>query len=177
METQPNYREPLDRVTAYLHAILATDIRIEALSNVACLSSYHWRRIYKAMTGETLHLHRAADHWANPDRGISMIAQLAQYGSQDALSRAFRDPYGKLRRPYRQGGSHAAFKAANASADANGVDLSPARLSRANTRQTYRPDLRGKTTEVRLFEKARVPDHPIGAMKKLSRTILPSATS
>ena len=48
--TQQSYRERLDRVTAFLHANLETDIGIEALSEVACLSSYHWHRIYTAMT-------------------------------------------------------------------------------------------------------------------------------
>lgn len=128
--TQQSYRERLDRVTAYLHANLETDIGIEALSDVACLSSYHWHRIYTAMTGETvavtlrrLRLQRAADRLANSDMEISMIAELAQYGSQDAFSRAFRDAYGKAPAAYRQGGSHAAFKAANASADAKGFKV------------------------------------------------------
>jgi AraC family transcriptional regulator len=62
----------LDRVTTFLHANLETNIGIDALSEVACLSSFHWHRIYTAM-----------------------IAELAQYGSQDAFSRAFRDAYGK----------------------------------------------------------------------------------
>lgn len=128
--TQQSYRERLDRVTAFLHANLETDIGIEALSDVACLSSYHWHRIYTAMTGETvantlrrLRLQRAADRLANSDMEISMIASLAQYGSQDAFSRAFRDMYGNAPAAYRQGGSHAAFKAANARADAAGFKV------------------------------------------------------
>lgn len=128
--TEQSYRERLDRVTAYLHANLETDIGIDALSEVACLSSYHWHRIYTAMTGETvattlrrLRLQRAADRLANSDMEISMIASLAQYGSQDAFSRAFRDTYGKTPAAYRQGGSHAAFKAAHAAADAQGFKV------------------------------------------------------
>lgn len=128
--TQQSYRERLDRVTAFLHANLETDIGIETLSEVACLSSYHWHRIYTAMSGETvattlrrLRLQRAADRLANSDMEILRIASLAQYSSQDAFSRAFRDTYGKAPAAYRKGGSHAAFKAANASADAKGFDV------------------------------------------------------
>lgn len=128
--TEQSYRTRLDRVTAFLHANLETDIGIDELSEVACLSSYHWHRIYTAMSGETvavtlrrLRLQRAADRLANSDMEISMIADLAQYGSQDAFSRAFRDAYGKAPAAYRQGGSHAAFKAANASADAAGFKV------------------------------------------------------
>ena len=128
--TEQSYRERLDRVTAFLHANLETDIGIDELSEVACLSSYHWHRIYTAMSGETvattlrrLRLQRAADRLANSDMEISMIADLAQYGSQDAFSRAFRDIYGKTPAAYRQSGSHAAFKAANANADAKGFKV------------------------------------------------------
>lgn len=128
--TEQSYRERLDRVIAFLHANLETHIGIEDLSDVACLSSYHWHRIYTAMTGETvtttlrrLRLQRAADRLANTDMEISMIAELAQYGSQDAFSRAFRQSYGKAPAAYRLGGSHAAFKAANARADAKGFQV------------------------------------------------------
>lgn len=129
--TQSSYRTRLDRVTAYLHANLETDIGIDALSDVACLSSYHWHRIYTAMSGETvattlrrLRLQRAADRLANSDAKIAQIATLAQYGSQDAFSRAFREAYGKAPAAYRKSGSHAAFKAAHESADAAGFAVS-----------------------------------------------------
>lgn len=123
--TQQSYRERLDRVTAFLHANLETDIGIDELSDVACLSSYHWHRIYTAMSGETvattlrrLRLQRAADRLANSDMAIASIARLAQYGSQDAFARAFREAYGKAPNAYRETGSHAAFKVADANADA-----------------------------------------------------------
>lgn len=129
--TQQSYRERLDRVTAYLHANLETDIGIDDLSNVACLSSYHWHRIYTAMSGETvaitlrrLRLQRAADRLANSDMLISKIARLAQYSSQDAFSRAFRKAYGKAPGAYRQSGSHAAFKAAISSGNAHSFGVS-----------------------------------------------------
>jgi AraC family transcriptional regulator len=134
--TEQSYRLRLDRVTAFLHANLETDIGIDALSEVACLSSYHWHRIYTAMSGETvattlrrLRLQRAADRLANSDMAISKIAGLAQYGSQDAFSRAFRDTYSKTPAAYRAGGSHAAFKAAHARADAEGFDVTIVHLN------------------------------------------------
>ncbi|MCO6409161.1 AraC family transcriptional regulator [Hoeflea alexandrii] len=129
--TQQSYRDRLDRVTAYLHANVESDIDIVSLSNVACLSSYHWHRIYTAMVGETvaatlrrLRLQRAADRLANSDMKISDISKLAQYRSQDAFSRAFRDAYGKTPGAYRLSGSHAAFKAAIANANAKGFHVS-----------------------------------------------------
>lgn len=129
--TQQSYRERLDRVTAFLHANLESNIGIDELADVACLSNYHWHRIYTAMSGETvattlrrLRLQRAADRLANSDMDISQIAELAQYGSQDAFARAFREAYGKAPGAYRQTGSHTAFKAANESVDAAGFPVS-----------------------------------------------------
>jgi transcriptional regulator GlxA family with amidase domain len=79
--TEQSYRSRLERVTAYLHANLESDIGIDELSEVACLSSYHWHRIYTAMSGETvantlrrLRLQRAADRLANSDMEIAKIA-------------------------------------------------------------------------------------------------------
>ena len=134
--TEQSYRSRHERVTAYLHANLENDIGIEELSEVACLSSYHWHRIYTAMSGETvantlrrLRLQRAADRLANSDMEIAKIAALAQYGSQDAFSRAFKEAYNDSPAAYRQRGSHAAFKAANAKADAQGFKVSVEHLN------------------------------------------------
>lgn len=73
--TQQSYRERLDRVTAFLHANLETDIGIDALSDVASLSSYHGHRIYTAMRSDEtvattlrrLRLQRSAGRLANTD--------------------------------------------------------------------------------------------------------------
>ena len=137
--TNQNHLERLDRVTAFLHANLETDIRIEDLSEVACLSSYHWHRIFTAITGETvavtlrrLRLQRAADRLANSQMDIAKIAELAQYGSQDAFSRAFREAYNKAPAAYRQSGSHAAFKSANAATDAAGFKMEIVQLDAVN---------------------------------------------
>ena len=136
--TQQSYRIRLARVTEFLHANLESDIGIDDLSNVACLSSYHWHRIYTAMRGETvattlrrLRLQRSADRLANSDMDIAQIASLAQYGSQDAFSRAFKNAYGTTPAAYRRAGSHAAFKSASASADAQGFSVTVEHLDAA----------------------------------------------
>jgi predicted transcriptional regulator YdeE len=53
------YETRLRRVSAYIHE--------EKLADIACMSSYHWHRIYRAIYGETaaatvkrLRLHRTA---------------------------------------------------------------------------------------------------------------------
>jgi AraC family transcriptional regulator len=124
------YEERLDRVIDYIHVHLEEDIRFETLADVACLSPYHWHRIYVSMRGETitatirrLRLLRAADRLANSDMPLASIAARAGYGSTDALGHAFKDAYGMTPTAYRATGSHAAFKAANRERDSNGFPI------------------------------------------------------
>ena len=60
------YGERMERVSAYVFDHLDDDLDLNKLAEVACLSPYHWHRIYHAMRGETiaatvrrLRLHRA----------------------------------------------------------------------------------------------------------------------
>ncbi|MET3612630.1 AraC family transcriptional regulator [Rhizobium aquaticum] len=127
---QSSYEARLDRVIDYIHEHLEEDIRFETLAEVACLSAYHWHRIYVSMRGETitatirrLRLLRAADRLANSDMPLAAIALRARYGSADALAHAFKDAYGMTPATYRASGSHAAFKAANRARDSNGFPI------------------------------------------------------
>ena len=114
-----SYEERLNRVVDHIHDHLEEEIDLNRLAEVACLSPYHWHRIYTAMRGETigatvrrLRLLRAADRLANSAMPIADIAERAGYGSSDAFGRAFREAYGKAPADYRANGSHATFKAA-----------------------------------------------------------------
>jgi AraC family transcriptional regulator len=129
-QTQASYEARLDRVTDYIHEHLEEDIDPDRLAEVACLSSYHWHRIYAAMRGETisatvrrLRLLRAADRLANADMPIRTIAQRAGYSTADSFARAFKDAYDKAPADYRANGSHAAFKAAARAQDAEGFPV------------------------------------------------------
>ena len=129
-ETQASYQARLDRVVDHIYAHLDEDIRPERLAEVACLSPYHWHRIYVAMRGETisatirrLRLLRAADRLANSDLPMGMIAERADYSGADAFARAFRDAYGQTPADYRATGSHAAFKAATEAEDHQGFPI------------------------------------------------------
>jgi AraC family transcriptional regulator len=129
-QTQASYEARLDRVTDYIYEHLEEDIRPDLLAEVACLSSYHWHRIYTAMRGETvsatirrLRLLRAADRLANSDLPVGTIAQRAGYSAADSFARAFKDAYGNAPADYRASGSHAAFKAAAQAQNAEGFPV------------------------------------------------------
>jgi AraC family transcriptional regulator len=130
LQTQASYQARLDRVVDHIYVHLDDDIRPEGLAEVACLSPYHWHRIYVAMRGETigatirrLRLQRAADRLANSNLSLRTIAERVGYGSADAFARAFREAYGKTPADYRATGSHAAFKAATEAEDHAGFPV------------------------------------------------------
>ncbi|MDV6332679.1 AraC family transcriptional regulator [Asticcacaulis sp. 201] len=127
---QSRYEARLDRVIDYIHAHIEEDLRFETLAEIACLSAYHWHRIYVAMRGETiaatirrLRLLRAADRLANSEMPLASVAQRARYGSTDAFAHAFKEAYGMTPMAYRANGSHAAFKVANREGDSNGFPI------------------------------------------------------
>jgi AraC family transcriptional regulator len=130
LQTQASYQARLDRVVDHIYAHLDDNIRPEGLAEVACLSPYHWHRIYVAMRGETisatirrLRLQRAADRLANSDLSIGTIAERACYSGADSFARAFREAYGQTPADYRATGSHAAFKAATEAEDHAGFPV------------------------------------------------------
>ena len=81
------------------------------LAEVACLSPWHWHRIYHAVYGETIHasvkrlrLHRAAGELINDDGPIEAIARRAGYSGVAAFTRSFKSAYGIAPAGYRSRG-------------------------------------------------------------------------
>lgn len=90
---------------------------MERLAGIACLSSYHWHRIYRAIYGETLaatvkrlRLHRAAGEIVRTELAVSEIAKRSGYPNLQSFNRIFKSVYGMPPARYRKEGSHAAFQ-------------------------------------------------------------------
>ncbi|MCA0341315.1 AraC family transcriptional regulator [Allorhizobium pseudoryzae] len=147
--TEASYSARMIRVIDHVYAHLEDDISFDRLAEVACLSPYHWSRIYSAMRGETivatirrLRLQRAADRLANSQVDIATVADRAGYGSTNTFGRAFRNAFGTTPAAYRENGQHAAFRNANAAGDATGfpvsiVDLPERRCASIDHRGSY----------------------------------------
>jgi AraC family transcriptional regulator len=125
-----DYQERLARVITFIHDHLDEAIDLSRLADVACLSPYHWHRIYHAMNGETiaatvrrLRLHRAAGFLANTATPIDAIAEKAGYGSVAAFTRAFTTDYGMPPAQYRKDGAHAKFHAGMTAAGGTAFDV------------------------------------------------------
>jgi len=96
-----DYADRLERVFRWLADHLDDTVDLARLADVACLSPYHFHRVYRAMQGETaadtvrrLRLHRAAVELITGELPVSRIARRAGYGSQEAFTRAFKVAYG-----------------------------------------------------------------------------------
>jgi AraC family transcriptional regulator len=99
--THADYADRLERVFRWLADHLDDTLDLVRLADVACLSPYHFHRVYRAMQGETaadtvrrLRLHRAAVELITGELPVARIARRAGYGSQEAFTRAFKTAYG-----------------------------------------------------------------------------------
>ncbi|MDM5151406.1 AraC family transcriptional regulator [Aeromonas salmonicida] len=77
------------------------DLSIEALADQACLSLYHFHRVFTAVAGETpgemcrrLRMQRAAWQLCYTDASVTAIALGAGLASSQAFAKAFRRHYG-----------------------------------------------------------------------------------
>ncbi len=112
-----SYAKRLTRVSAHIHDHLDEELTIDVLAGIACLSPYHWHRIYHGYFGETvavtikrLRLQRAAADLAHTDTPIPQIAARARYDSQASFTRAFSAAFGLPPAKYREAGGHTVFK-------------------------------------------------------------------
>ncbi len=110
------YGARMDRVIAHVFDHLDDELDLARLAEVACLSPYHWHRIYHAMKGETiaatvrrLRLHRASGWLANTGLPIEDIAARSGLGSVESFTRIFKAAYGMPPAKYRREGSHRRF--------------------------------------------------------------------
>ncbi len=114
-DNRQSYEARLLRVLAYLYDHLDGDLSLDTLAEVACMSRFHWHRVFRAMTGETvadavrrIRLLRAANALVLEDTPLGEIA--ARYGYPDltSFSRAFRGAHGTSPGAFRTRGAQLA---------------------------------------------------------------------
>jgi AraC family transcriptional regulator len=108
-ETRATYEERILRVQSYLNERLDEEMRLDDLAGVACLSPFHFHRIFRGMTGETvasyvrrLRMQRAASQLKMSGRPVTDIAFGAGYDSLEGFSRAFHEHYGSAPSAWRE---------------------------------------------------------------------------
>ncbi|ENY70647.1 DNA gyrase inhibitor [Aeromonas diversa CDC 2478-85] len=127
------------------------DLSIEALAGRACLSLYHFHRVFTAVTGETpgdmcrrLRMQRAAWQLRYTDASVTAIALGAGLASSQAFAKAFRRYYGctpgEFRRDKRKNG-HLESKEGHAPPSADSYDEDHS-STRSNIMKTVEMDAR-----------------------------------
>jgi AraC family transcriptional regulator len=99
--TWHDYQQRILRVLTHIQAHLDEPLDLEELARVACFSSFHFHRIFAAMTGETiadhvrrLRLERAAMELRSGAKQVIQVALDAGYEAHAAFTRAFKAAYG-----------------------------------------------------------------------------------
>ena len=95
-----DYEKRILRVLDYMHDNPAGDLSLDALSDVAAMSRFHFHRVFHAMTGETtaqavrrMRLHRAAVALVQGNLPLAGLAQQVGYPNLASFCRAFSESY------------------------------------------------------------------------------------
>ena len=106
--TVSRYHEKLIEVAIFIQNNLSGDLRVDRLAELACLSRFHFHRIFIQYYGENIHeyikrlrLERAAFMLQHTDNPVIEISIQNGYKTQSAFSKAFRLHYGVSPRGYR----------------------------------------------------------------------------
>ncbi len=111
-----DYIGQVQRGIDYIEGHLNEDIELAAVSRVAGVSHWHYQRMFKALTGETLKTYIRARRFAaarvalvTTDAGVLDIALNAGFDSQASFTRAFKKAFGVPPARYRTGGDKHLF--------------------------------------------------------------------
>ncbi|MCF6459111.1 AraC family transcriptional regulator [Pseudoalteromonas sp. MMG024] len=106
--TKNQYEHRLLNVIDYIYEHVDGELDVNALADVACMSNYHFHRIYREFAGETINvtvrrmrLLKAAALLLRSNLTQQQIAKEVGYGSVEAFNRAFSKHYGETPHQYR----------------------------------------------------------------------------
>jgi AraC family transcriptional regulator len=111
-DSRLEYEKRVNRVVDHVQAHLAEELSLPALARIAAFSPFHFHRVFKATTGETLfgfiqrlRLERAANAlWLHPDESVLAVALDHGFSSAATFARAFRAYFGMSATEWRAGG-------------------------------------------------------------------------
>lgn len=110
-ETESFYAQVVQRVIVHVASHLDEALALEAMAEQACLSPFHFHRVFRGMVGETpmelgrrLRLERAAWRLLHTIQPVTVIAFDAGYETHEAFTRAFRASYAESPSAFRRRG-------------------------------------------------------------------------
>lgn len=100
-EIQEDYRIRLSRVFQFIDDHLDTKLSLIAVSKEACFSPYHFHRIFKLLTGETLNgfitrrrIEKSVLDILHKELSVSEISHIYGFSDISSYSKAFKKYYG-----------------------------------------------------------------------------------
>jgi AraC family transcriptional regulator len=110
-QASSEYSRRIDRVIDYLRENLHRPVKLGELAHVACFSEFHFHRIFRAVSGETLNnftnrlrLEKAARLLRYSEQSLTDIALDCGFSSSATFSRAFRSGYDTSPSQFRKSG-------------------------------------------------------------------------
>lgn len=98
---QVDYRIRINRVFQYIDENLDSDLSLNAISEIACFSPFHFHRIFKTITGETLNefitrrrVEKSASDLIHKSDGVTEISLKYGFNTNSSFTRAFKKFYG-----------------------------------------------------------------------------------
>jgi AraC family transcriptional regulator len=112
------YERRILRVLSHIHDNLDGDLSLETLAKVACMSPFHWHRVFFGITGETLancirriRMDRATFLLLQTKQSVAEIAVQCGYGNVQSFARSFQADYGLTPSKFRK--SEIAYRASD----------------------------------------------------------------
>lgn len=103
------YAEKFQRVIDHIRNNIGSDLALDDLADIACMSRFHFHRAYHAFYGETIHatisrlrMHTAAFRLLTSRESIAEIAQTVSFTSAAAFNRRFKREFGETPDQFRK---------------------------------------------------------------------------
>lgn len=100
-ETQTIHKIKINRVFDYIEQHLDANLSLESLAAIACLSPFHFHRIFKYVTDETLHeyvtrkrIEKSATTLLHSSKKITEISDHCGFSDVSSFSKSFKKFYG-----------------------------------------------------------------------------------
>jgi AraC family transcriptional regulator len=125
-----NYHDRMERVTDFILKNLDKDLDLMVLADIACLSPYHWHRVYAGMKGETitqtvkrLRLQRAGHDLISTELSVEDIGKRYGYPNLQSFTRIFASHFDMPPGEYRRRGYHTVYDIPSSERDAKMYDV------------------------------------------------------
>ncbi len=101
MQVPEDYRNRLNKVFQFIDQNLGAKLSLELVSEKASFSTFHFHRVFKLMTGETLNefitrrrIEKAASDLLHKQSSVVEISHAYGFGDNSAFTKAFKKYYG-----------------------------------------------------------------------------------